>query len=43
MKTGPAWILAGAALLIGGAATDTGIGAIGGLILVLMFFFGADD
>jgi len=43
MKTGPAWIISGAALVIGGAATHTGIGALGGLILALMFFFGADD
>ena len=42
MKTGPAWILAGAALLVGGAATGTGIGWIGAVILLLMFF-GEDE
>ena len=44
MKTGPAWIFSGAALLIAGAAFEAdGLGTLGGLILVLMFFFGSDD
>jgi len=36
------WIVAGTALVIGGAALHSGIGALGGLILGLQFFFGGD-
>jgi hypothetical protein len=43
VTTGAAWILAGAALLIGGAATHSEIGFLGGLILGAMFFFGSDS
>ena len=36
------WILAGTALVIGGAATHGDFCWLGGLILGLQFFFGGD-